>query len=109
MGLDREAASINFVQCLEFDFDPDFDFDLFRLAPPQIRALAHSRTRSESRMNRAVQTPPLSLSTKLFFGLGQTAEGIKSGAFNIFLFFYFNQVLGLSGTLAGLALLIAVV
>lgn len=56
-----------------------------------------------------MQTPPLSLSTKLFFGLGQTAEGIKSGAFNIFLFFYFNQVLGLSGSLAGLALLIAVV
>jgi GPH family glycoside/pentoside/hexuronide:cation symporter len=56
-----------------------------------------------------VQTPPLSLSTKLFFGLGQAAEGIKSGTFNIFLFFYFNQVLGLSGSLAGLALLIAVV
>jgi Na+/melibiose symporter-like transporter len=56
-----------------------------------------------------VQTPPLSVSTKLFFGIGQAAEGIKSGAFNIFLFFYFNQVLGLSGTLAGLALLIALV
>jgi Na+/melibiose symporter-like transporter len=56
-----------------------------------------------------VQAPPLSLSTKIFFGLGQAAEGIKSGAFNIFLFFYFNQVLGLSGTLAGFALLIALV
>ncbi len=53
--------------------------------------------------------PPLSFPTKMFFGLGQLAEGIKNGAFNIFLFFYFTQVLGLSGSLAGLALLIAIV
>jgi Na+/melibiose symporter-like transporter len=47
------------------------------------------------------------LSTRLAFGVGQTAEGINSAAFNIFLFFYFNQVLGLPGTLCGVAVFIA--
>lgn len=46
---------------------------------------------------------------RLAFGLGQFAEGVKSGAFNFFLLFYYNQVLGLSGALAGQALLIALV
>jgi len=53
--------------------------------------------------------PKLSLHTKLAFGIGQVAEGIQNGAFNIFLFFYYNQVLGLSGSLAGAAILIALV
>jgi len=51
----------------------------------------------------------LSLATKTAYGFGQVAEGVKNGAFGIFLFFFFNQVLGLSGSLAGLALLIALV
>lgn len=41
------------------------------------------------------------------YGLGQMAESIKSTAFNTFLLFYFNQVLGLPGTAAGLALFLA--
>src|SRR5262245_12203278 len=40
------------------------------------------------------------------YGLGQAAEGIKNYAFEWFLFFYYNQVLGLSGKLVGLAALI---
>ena len=44
---------------------------------------------------------------RIFYALGQLPEGIKSAAFGFFLLFYFNQVLGLSGTLAGFALLIA--
>lgn len=47
------------------------------------------------------------VATKAAFGVGQLAEGVKNFAFNIFLLFYYNQVLGLSGTLAGLALLVA--
>lgn len=39
--------------------------------------------------------------------MGQLPEGIKSAAFGFFLLFYFNQVLGLSGTLAGIALFVA--
>jgi glycoside/pentoside/hexuronide:cation symporter, GPH family len=55
-----------------------------------------------------VAAPPakLKLSTKLYYGLGQAAEGIKNYAFENFLFFYYNQVLGLSGTLTGAALFI---
>lgn len=47
--------------------------------------------------------PKLGLTTKLWYGLGQGAEGIKNQAFTLFLLFYYTQVLGLSGALAGLA------
>ena len=47
------------------------------------------------------------LKTKLFFGIGAVAEGTKLTAFNVFLFFYYNQVLGVSGTLSGAAIFIA--
>ena len=46
---------------------------------------------------------------RLAFGIGQLPEGIKSAAFGFFLLFYYNQVLGLSGTLSGLAIFIAMV
>lgn len=51
----------------------------------------------------------LPFKTKLAYGMGQVAETIKSTGFDIFLFFYFTQVLGLSGSLAGLAVMIALV
>jgi Na+/melibiose symporter-like transporter len=63
-------------------------------------------------VNIALQsaTPPaLSLGHKLSYGIGQGAEGIKNGAFGVFLFFYYNQVLALSGTYTGLAVGIALV
>lgn len=41
------------------------------------------------------------------FGIGQLPEGIKSAAFGFFLLFYYNQVLGLSGTLSGAAIFVA--
>ena len=46
-------------------------------------------------------------SSKLAFGVGQFAEGLKNMAFALFVLFYYNQVLELPGTLAGLALFIA--
>ena len=46
--------------------------------------------------------------TRIAFGLGSFAEGIKGGAFNFLLLFYYNQVLGLSGGLSGIALAVAV-
>ena len=46
---------------------------------------------------------------RLSFGLGSYAEGIKNGSFNFFLLFYYNQVLGLPGSLAGGALAIALI
>ncbi|MGE0821001.1 MAG: MFS transporter [Candidatus Binatia bacterium] len=47
------------------------------------------------------------LTTKLFFGVGAMAEGIKNSVFNVFLLFYYNQVLGVSGTLTGAAIFVA--
>ncbi len=49
---------------------------------------------------------PLTLNEKVSYGVGQVAESIKNYAFGFFLLFYYNQLLGLSGSLAGLALLI---
>ena len=50
----------------------------------------------------------LSMPTMLSFGFGNIAEGIKSTAYGAFLLFFYQQVLGLSGSLAGLALAISV-
>ena len=52
---------------------------------------------------------PMQLSTKLYYGVGQLSDGVKQASFSTFLFFYYNQVLGLSGSLAGLAALLALV
>ena len=57
--------------------------------------------------NAGTTPPPLSFAVKLNFGIGQIAEGIKTCAFGTYLLFYYNQVLGLSGDLAGLAIFIA--
>lgn len=55
-----------------------------------------------------MSTPAATLSTKLFYGSGSTAFGIKDAGFNYFLLIYYNQVLGLDAFLAGLALALAV-
>jgi Na+/melibiose symporter-like transporter len=49
----------------------------------------------------------LAFSSKIAFGVGQMAEGLKNTAFGLLVLFFYNQVLGLSGTLCGLALFIA--
>lgn len=49
----------------------------------------------------------LPLVTKLSYGVGQVSDGVKQASFSTFLFFYYNQVLGLSGSLAGMAALLA--
>ena len=41
---------------------------------------------------------------RLLYAVGQMPEWVKSAAFGFFLLFYYNQVLGLSGSLAGIAL-----
>lgn len=51
----------------------------------------------------------LSVGTKLAYGIGQAAEGIKTRGFDYVAFFFFTQVLGLSGSLAGLAVAIALI
>lgn len=46
-------------------------------------------------------------STKLFYGAGSVATGVKETAFNVFLLFFYTQVAGLSAALAGSAIFIA--
>jgi Na+/melibiose symporter-like transporter len=49
------------------------------------------------------------MKTKLAFGVGASAEAATYIAFNSFNFLFYNNVLGLSGTLCGLAVTIALV
>ncbi len=49
----------------------------------------------------------VTFNTKFAYGVGQVAEGLKNSALGMFVLFYYNQVLGLPATLAGLALFIA--
>jgi Na+/melibiose symporter-like transporter len=53
------------------------------------------------------RNPGSPLSTRVFYGVGSVAEGTKNTAFNVFLLFYYNQVLGLPGTLGGAAIFLA--
>jgi Na+/melibiose symporter-like transporter len=43
------------------------------------------------------------------YGFGQVAEALVTVGFNTFLLFYYNQVLGVSGTITGIALAISLV
>ncbi len=51
-------------------------------------------------------TPP-SLATKLFYGAGSMAFGIKDQGFGVLLMLFYNQVLGLPARQVGLAVMIA--
>jgi glycoside/pentoside/hexuronide:cation symporter, GPH family len=70
------------------------------------RAGAGRRSHGErARMTSSTQRLPMR--TKLAFGVGAAAEAGASIAFNTFNFLFYNQVMGLSGTLCGLAVTIA--
>lgn len=45
----------------------------------------------------------LTTGLKVLYGIGFSSRGIKDGLFQIFLFFYFSQVLGLIGGVVLLA------
>jgi Na+/melibiose symporter-like transporter len=51
--------------------------------------------------------PRVRLPTRVLYGSGSLAEGTKNVAFNVFLLFYYNQVLGLPGTWSGAAIFLA--
>ena len=46
---------------------------------------------------------------RLTFAFGQISEGVQSTAFGFFLLYFYNQVLGLSGVLASVAIVLALV
>jgi Na+/melibiose symporter-like transporter len=49
---------------------------------------------------------PVLLSTKLYYGFGAVAYGVKNNGFSYLLLFFYERVVGLEGYLAGLAMLI---
>ena len=50
----------------------------------------------------------VTLRTKLWFGIGATGESATNWIFNALTFFYYQQILGLSGTLAGIAVTVGI-
>ncbi|MFN2259949.1 MAG: MFS transporter, partial [Parasphingopyxis sp.] len=57
----------------------------------------------------AVPARPVPVPTKLAYGFGSIAYGIKDNGFATFLLVYYNQVIGLSAGAVGLAIMIALV
>lgn len=53
--------------------------------------------------------PPLGLGTRLLYGLGSAAYGVKDAAFRTFLLLYYNQVVGVPADLVSAAILVALV
>ncbi|HEX3365425.1 MFS transporter [Phenylobacterium sp.] len=51
----------------------------------------------------------LSLPTKLFYGFGSVAFGVKDNGFSTFLLIFYNQVVGLPSATVGFAIMIALV
>jgi hypothetical protein len=60
-------------------------------------------------MGRDVKGVRLSVGTKLLYGFGSVAYGVKDGAFKSFLLIYYNQVIGLPAGLVASAILLALV
>ena len=60
-------------------------------------------------MNQAATPYKLGWRVRIAFAFGQISEGVQSTAFGIFLLFFYNQVLGLSGQLASVAMFVALV
>lgn len=59
-------------------------------------------------VNDASADRMLTLKDKLAWAVGQIGESVKSSIFSSFILFYYNQILGVSATLTGLAMMIAV-
>ena len=49
----------------------------------------------------------VTLPTRILYGTGSVADGVKNTTFNTFLLFFYTQVAGLSGSMAGAAIFIA--
>jgi GPH family glycoside/pentoside/hexuronide:cation symporter len=58
-------------------------------------------------MSRAVRTVHLPTRTKVLYGIGSVAYGVKDNGFQFFLLLYYNQVLGLPEAWVGLGIMVA--
>ena len=68
----------------------------------------HSGTTATRYVRAAERTGRLPVTTKLFQAFGALPGAVKDWAFNTFLLLFYNQVLGLPASWAGMALMIAV-
>lgn len=50
----------------------------------------------------------IAIPTKIAFGIGASGEAATNWIFNALVFFYYNQILGLSGTLTAAAVTIGI-
>lgn len=57
----------------------------------------------------AAAAPPLRRATRVAYGFGSIADGIKSTAFSTYLLLYFNQVLGVSAAVVSTAIALTLV
>lgn len=53
--------------------------------------------------------PPLKLATRLFYGMGSMAYGVKDVAFRVYLLWYYNYVIGAPAAMVSLAILVALI
>lgn len=68
-----------------------------------------SRAAPTPTVSRAGSAAPLTLRTKLFYGLGSIAFGVKDNGFQAFLLLFYNQIIGLPTGLVGAAIMTALV
>ena len=57
----------------------------------------------------AIEPPPLSRGTRIAYGTGAIADGIKNAAFSTYLLLYFNQVLGVPAGIVSTAIALTLV
>ncbi|MEM7079202.1 MAG: MFS transporter [Pseudomonadota bacterium] len=57
----------------------------------------------------STEKTPLPLSSKLSFGAGAIGEAVYLGLFNTFITIFYNQAIGLSNTLIGVAIMLAMI
>ena len=58
---------------------------------------------------KAQTSGKLSVPTKLFYGVGSVAFGVKDQGFSYLLLIFYNQVVGLPSATVGLAIMIALI
>jgi len=64
---------------------------------------------SSSQSPAPAPRPHLALSTKLFYGFGSVAYGVKDNGFSYLLLIFYNQVVGLRAEVVGAAIMIALI
>lgn len=60
-------------------------------------------------MSESMTPPPIGLGTKIAYGIGAAAYGVKDAGFGYFLLFFYTVVMGLEPGLVGLAIFLALV